>query len=288
MGKNTFKTMMLFATMWGLIVAVGALMSVGTRSYAPLYLSVLVGMGMNFYAYWNSANLALRSMNAREVTLEEAPWMYAMVGELAERAGQPMPRLYISPSMTPNAFATGRNPRNAAVCCTQGIIHLLNEREMRGVLGHELMHVYNRDILTSTLAAGMASSITALAQIMGYGSLMGGNQRERSGFNVLAMVLLVFLAPLASTILQMGISRTREYEADHDGALLTQDPLALASALRKIERGVSEVPLQRTPNHTNVAAMMIANPFRGLVRSLFSTHPPMGERIARLEKLAGY
>lgn len=287
MGKNTLKTGLLFAAMWGLIVAVGLLISAATRSQAPLYLSVIAGFGMNLYTYWNSDKLALRSMNARQVSYEEAPWMYEMVGELAQRAGQPMPRLYISPTMTPNAFATGRNPKNAAVCCTQGIIQLLDARELRGVLGHELMHVYNRDILTSTLAAGMASAITALAQVMYFSGAMGGGRGEQR-MNPLATMLLVFLAPLAATILQLGISRTREYEADHDGALLAQDPLALASALRKIERGVSAAPLQRTPTRSNVASMMIANPFGGMMKSLMSTHPPMEQRIARLEALAGY
>ncbi|MDO5060784.1 MAG: zinc metalloprotease HtpX [Actinomycetaceae bacterium] len=287
MGKNTFKTAMLFAAMWGLVVSIGALISLGTRSAAPFYLSVVFGLGMNFYTYWNSDKLALRAMNARPVSPEEAPWYYQMVGELAQRAGQPMPRLYIAPTMNPNAFATGRNPKNAAVCVTEGIIHLLDEREMRGVLGHELMHVYNRDILTSTLAAGMASVITAVAQILSFGAMHGGN-REQSRMNVLGMLALVFLAPLAATVLQMGISRTREMDADHDGALLTQDPLALASALRKIEQGVAQSPLQKTPARSNVAAMMIANPFRGAFRSLFSTHPPMDKRIEQLEKLAGY
>lgn len=288
MGRNTFKTMLLFAAMWGLIVAVGALISAGSRSSGPLYLSVLVGLGMNFYTFWNSDKLALRSMNAREVSSAEAPWLYEMVGELAQRAGQPMPRLYVSPEMTPNAFATGRSPRNAAVCCTQGILHLLDQRELRGVLGHELMHVYNRDILTSTLAAGMASVVTAVAQIFSYSAVFGGDRRNQGAGGVLASLLLIFLAPLASTLLQMGISRTREFEADHDGALLTQDPLALASALRKIERGVSAAPLERTPQRANTAAMMIANPFRGMLRGLFATHPPMEQRIARLEQLAGY
>lgn len=290
MGKNTLKTAVLFAAMWGLIVAVGLVISALTRNQGPLLLSVLIGLGMNLYTYWNSDKLALRSMNARPVSYEEAPWMYQMVGELAQRAGQPMPRLYIAPTATPNAFATGRNPKNAAVCCTEGIINLLDERELRGVLGHELMHVYNRDILTSTLAAGMASAITALAQVMYFSGAVGGvmGNREDQRMNPLVTVLLLFLAPLAATILQLGISRTREFEADHDGALLTQDPLALASALRKIERGVAAVPLQRTPTRSNVASMMIANPFGGMLKSLMSTHPPMDQRIARLEALAGY
>ena len=173
------------------------------------------------------------------------------------------------PTQTPNAFATGRNPRNAAVCCTEGILQLLDEREMRGVLGHELMHVYNRDILTSSVAAGIATLITAAAQIVGFGSMMGGN-RERGGGNFLSIILMSLLAPIATAVIQMAISRTREYDADEDGAKLTGDPIALASALNKLE---------------NTSASMIANPFGGL-KNLMSTHPPMDKRIARLQQMA--
>ncbi|MDO5034771.1 MAG: zinc metalloprotease HtpX [Actinomycetaceae bacterium] len=282
--NNALKTAGLLAAMWGLTVLIGWGIARGTGSMFWLYLSIAVGLGMNLYTYWNSDKLALRSMGAVPVSREEAPQLHAMVSELAARAGQPEPRLFISPSPTPNAFATGRNPQNAAVCYTQGILQLLDERELRAVLGHELMHVYNRDILTSTIAAGMASIITSLAQ---FAFFFGG--RDREGGNPIAALLMVFVAPFAATLLQMGISRTREFDADHDGAELAADPLALASALRKLERGNTMAPLNPTPARETTAAMMIANPFRGSgVRNLFSTHPPMEERIARLERMAGY
>ncbi|MDO5048665.1 MAG: zinc metalloprotease HtpX [Actinomycetaceae bacterium] len=284
MNSNGLKTAVLLGAMWGLIVLIGAAIAYGSGQTLWLIIAIVIGFGMNLYTYWNSDKMALRSMNAQPITREQAPQIYAMVEELAQRAGQPVPRLYISPTRTPNAFATGRNPENAAVCVTTGIVDLLDARELRGVLGHELMHVYNRDILTSTIAAGMASAITSIAQFMFF---FGGRSRE--GGNALVSLLMIFLAPLAATMLQLGISRTREYDADHDGAELAQDPLALASALRKLERGNTQAPLQPTPTRQNTAAMMIANPFRGAgMRALFSTHPPMEDRIERLEKLAGY
>ena len=245
-----------------------------------------MSLGTVAYSYWNSDKLALRSMNAYAVTREEVPVLYDIVEELSSRtAGQPMPRLYVAPTMTPNAFATGRNPQNAAVCCTEGILQLLDEREMRGVLGHELMHVYNRDILTSSVAAGIATLITAAAQIVGFGSMMGGN-RERGGGNFLSIILMSLLAPIATAVIQMAISRTREYDADEDGAKLTGDPIALASALNKLEKGVSLYPMDpKNQQVVNTSASMIANPF-GDLKNLMSTHPPMDKRIARLQQMA--
>lgn len=290
MQSNLVKTALLFAALWVIVVAFGLVLSESTGSKTWIIGAVILGALMNLYTYWNSDKLALRSMRAYPVSPEQAPRLYAMVAELAQRAGQPMPALYIAPTRTPNAFATGRNPKNAAVCCTEGILDLLNERELRAVLGHELMHVYNRDILTSTVAAGMASTVTSLAQMFYFmGMFSTRDEGDSRAVNPLGALVMVFLAPLAASLVQLGISRTREFEADHDGAQLCADPLALASALRRLERGNSLEPLEPTPAQQNVAAMMIANPLRsGGMRSLFSTHPPMEERIARLERLAGY
>jgi heat shock protein HtpX len=280
---NGLKTAALFGAMWAVLLAVGWLLGGGTPKFL-LFFTVL-GLVMTAFSYWNSDKIAIKAMRARPVSELEQPVMYRIVRELSTAARQPMPRLYVSPTAAPNAFATGRNPQNAAVCCTEGILQLLDERELRGVLGHELMHVYNRDILTSSLAAAVAGVITSLAQFALF--FGGGNDRDRGG-NPIAGLLLVFLAPLASTLIQLAISRTREYDADEDGARLTNDPLALASALRKLEAGTKARPLPQDRELTNVSHLMIANPFRGAgVAKMFSTHPPMQERINRLEAQAG-
>ncbi|QQB63110.1 zinc metalloprotease HtpX [Kytococcus sedentarius] len=274
---NGLKTTLLFALIWALFLAMGALIGGGRF----IWLFAVFGLLSTAYTYWNSDKLAIRAMRAREVGPHEAPEMHRIVTELAATAGQPMPRLYISPTSAPNAFATGRNPQNAAVCCTTGILGLLDERELRGVLGHELMHVYNRDILTSAVASAISGVITSIAQMMFF---FGGGQDRP---NPLAMLAMALLAPLGATVIQLAISRTREFDADEDGAHLTGDPLALASALRKIEAGASARPLRPEPRLESVSHMMIANPFRGSdVAKLFSTHPPMDQRVARLEAMA--
>ena len=277
---NGVKTAALFGLIWAVLLGMGAL--VGGARY--LWVFALLGLAMNFYAYWNSGKLAIRAMQAQPVSEAQAPAMYRIVRELSTKAGKPMPELYISPTQAPNAFATGRNPANAKVCCTAGILGLLDERELRGVLGHELMHVYNRDILTSSVAGALAGVITSAAQMMMF---FGGGSRENRA-NPFVMMLMALLAPLAASIIQMAISRTREFDADEDGSKLTGDSLALASALAKLESGVARAPLAPTPQLQNASHAFIANPFRAQdVSRMFSTHPATAARIDRLEQLAG-
>ena len=281
---NGLKTTLLFASIFALLLIVGSVVAGGQYIWA----FALLGVAMTGYGYWNSDKLAIKAMHAHPVSEAEQPAMYRIVRELSTAAQQPMPRLYVSPTMAPNAFATGRNPRNAAVCCTEGILAILDERELRGVLGHELMHVYNRDILTSSVAAAIGGVITSVASIgLWFGGGFGGDDDNRP--NPFAAILIALAAPLAATVIQLAISRTREYDADEDGATLTGDPLALASALRKLEEGTKQLPLPPDRDLVNASSMFIANPFRGDgISKLFSTHPPMAERIARLEAKAGY
>ncbi|MDQ4501729.1 zinc metalloprotease HtpX [Sinomonas sp. ASV322] len=284
---NGLKTAALFGVLWAVLLGIGALIGAGTRSAAPIWIFAVIGLATTAYSYWNSDRIALRSMQAYPVTEEQAPGLYQIVRELSQRANQPMPRIYISPTQAPNAFATGRNPQHAAVCCTEGILQMLDARELRGVLGHELMHVYNRDILTSSIAAAVAGVITSIAQFaMFFG---GGDSRDNRNANPIALLILALFAPFAASLIQLAISRTREYDADEDGSRLTGDPLALASALNKIDGGVRQYPLPQDQSLVNTSHLMIANPFKrgGGLANMFSTHPPMDQRIARLEALAG-
>ena len=284
---NGLKTVLLLGGMWAVLLGIGWAISGATRNSVFIMVFAVMGLIGTAVSYWNSDKLAIRSMRAVPVTPQQAPAMYRIVHELSQKAGQPMPRLYIAPTMSPNAFATGRNPENAAVCCTEGILQLLDERELRGVLGHELMHVYNRDILTSSVAAAVAGLITSAAQVLQFAAIFGGRGDENRG-NPLVGLLMAFLAPLAASVIQLAISRTREYDADEDGSKLTGDPLALASALRKIEGGASQRPMNPADQKVvNTSHLMIANPFRGgSVTGLFRTHPATDDRVARLENMA--
>ncbi len=283
---NGLKTAALLGLLSALILIAGGIFG-GERGLA---IALVIAIAMNGFSYFFSEKLALRSMRAYPVTEADQPRLYAIVNELAQANHMPMPALYLSPTQSPNAFATGRNPRHAAVCCTEGIMAMMDDRELRGVLGHEISHVRNRDILISSVAGTLAAIIVYIAHFAQFAAFfggMGGNRNERDG-GIFGVLALAILGPIAATLVQLAISRSREYQADASGARVTGDPLALASALRKLERGTQAAPLAQTAQLAPTSSLMIANPFRGGgVGNRFSTHPPMDERIKRLEAMAG-
>ncbi|MEY3286195.1 MAG: zinc metalloprotease HtpX [Pseudomonadota bacterium] len=277
---NLMKTAMLMAAITALFMAVGQALG----GQQGMVLALVVAVGMNFFSYWFSDKMVLKMYDAREVDETTAPGFYRMVRELAQRADLPMPRVYIIDEQAPNAFATGRNPQHAAVAATTGIIRVLSERELRGVMAHELAHVKHRDILISTISATMAGAISMLAN---FAMMFGSRDSEGRPTNPIASIAIMILAPLAASLIQMAISRAREFEADRGGAEISGDPRALASALDKIHRYARGIPLEATERHPETAQMMIVNPLSGGgLRGLFSTHPATEERVERLMALA--
>jgi len=277
---NLFKTAVLMAAITALFMFIGA--AIGGRN--GMMLALMVALGMNFFSYWFSDTMVLKMYKAREVDAASSPQFYRMVQELAAKAELPMPRVYLIDEDAPNAFATGRNPANAAVAATTGILRSLSERELRGVMAHELAHVKHRDILISTVSATMAGAISMLAN---FAMFFGGRDENGRSTNPLVGIMVAILAPLAASLIQMAISRAREFEADRGGAEISGDPAALASALNKIHRIAQGIPLEAAERHPETAQMMIMNPLSGGgIAGLFSTHPATEERVARLMAMA--
>ena len=278
---NQFKTYFFLVLLTVLFILVG--WALGGKSGAT-YALIFAGM-FNFITYWMSDKIVLKMYRARKVAPGEAPELYEIVGELANTAGLPMPKVYMIKSESPNAFATGRNPQNAAVAVTTGIMRLLSREELKGVIGHELSHIKDRDILIATVAATIAGAIAWIGTMARWGAIFGGfgNDRDSRGGNLIFVLIVTMLASLAAMLVQMAISRSREYLADREGAFLCRDPYYLANALRKLEAGAKRIPLEANPS---TAHLFIVNPLRGRgIMSLFSTHPPIEERIRRLEEM---
>lgn len=276
---NMTKTFMLMAAITALFVLIGRLIGGQTG----MLFALAMAFAMNFFSYWYSDKMVLKMYNAQEVDETTAPVFYNMVKELAAKAELPMPKVYLIQEDAPNAFATGRNPEHAAVAATTGIVAALTHRELRGVMAHELAHVKHRDILTSTIAATMAGAISSLAN---FAMFFGGRDNEDRP-NIFAQIAVMMLAPLAASLIQMSISRAREFEADRGGAEISGDPLALASALDKIQRYSQGIPFNAAESHPATAQMMIINPlFGGGISKMFSTHPATEERVARLQECA--
>ncbi len=277
---NLMKTAILMAAITALFMALGSLLG----GQQGMMIALVAALGMNFFSYWFSDKLVLKMYHAQEVDESSAPQFYSMVRELAQRAQLPMPKVYLINEDAPNAFATGRNPEHAAVAATSGILRMLSERELRGVMAHELAHVRHRDILISTVSATMAGAISMLAN---FAMFFGGRDSEGRRANPVVGLLVMFLAPIAAGLIQMAISRAREFEADRGGAEISGEPRALASALQKIHRAAQGIPLETTERHPETAQMMIMNPLSaGGLRGLFSTHPSTEERVERLLAMA--
>jgi heat shock protein HtpX len=284
---NGFRTTILLAALTALVVWIGQM--VGGPNGAIM--ALIMAGAMNFFSYWFSDKIVLKMYGGQEISANDDPELYGLVQELAARGGLPMPKVYVIPEETPNAFATGRNPEHAAVAVTQGIRRILNKRELAGVLGHELSHVKHRDILISSIAATLAGAISYMAYMAQWGMMFGGNRDrddEGGGSNIFSLLFMMIVAPMAAMLIQMAVSRSREYLADAGGAKISGDPLALASALRKLHMGAQNIPMQVSPATQNATAhMFIVSPLSGGgIASLFSTHPAMEERIARLEAMS--
>jgi heat shock protein HtpX len=273
---NNLKTLVLLTALSGILIALGGALG-GSQG---VVMALILAAVMNIGSYWFSADILLRMAHAREIQREDDPHLFEMVAEVAERAGMPMPRVYVIDDAQPNAFATGRDPQHAAVAVTGGIRALLNDRELMGVMGHEMAHVKNRDILTSSVVATIASAISSLPYMAMW---FGGGSRDGERGNPLAAIVAMLVAPLAASLIQMAISRSREFQADLDGARTVQDPEALASALAKLQMGAQRIPMQVAES---TAHLYIVNPFSARqMAGLFSTHPPTEERIARLRSM---
>jgi len=281
---NYVRTAILLAGMTALFMGCGFLIG----GQQGMLIALVLAVGMNFFAYWNSDKMVLRMYGARQVTQAEAPAFYNIVAQLAEKAELPMPRVYIVENDQPNAFATGRNPENAAVCATTGLLRNLSHEEIAGVMAHELGHVKNRDTLTMTITATIAGAISMLANFAMFAGMFGGNNNRNNPFGFVGVLLVAILAPLAAMLVQMAISRTREYAADRMGAEISGRPLWLASALEKLERGAQVVDNDTAERNPATAHMFIINPLHAnSIDGLFSTHPSTANRIRRLREIAG-
>jgi len=278
---NAAKTAALMTGLTVLLVLAGG--AFGGRQW--MVIAFVMAIGMNAFSYWFSDKLVLKMYRAKEASERDAPELYGVIRDLTTRANMPMPKVYVIPSEAPNAFATGRNPSHAAVVATEGVLKLLSREELAGVMAHELAHVRNRDILIGTVAATIAGAIGMLASMAQWAMIFGGGRRdENGGGGIVGMIAMMIIAPIAAGLIQMAISRSREYQADATGARMCGNPLWLASALKKLEAQAKRVPMAATPA---TAHMFIVNPLRGGgTARLFSTHPPMAERVARLEKMA--